>query len=194
MKRWILKNIFSLKLVLWLLCLLPSIYTLTKLSSHPDPLKFLYNMSGLSTFWLLITALLIPFFHIFGLHVRKYSKFLGIFSFFYALIHLLLYLIFESNFSFSFILKEVFDKPFILFGMGLFLVLLVMTLTSTKKLYKRYKKLHQLIYLGLVLGTFHYSMAQKVLGFFEYLAIGFLLLILTLKAYSSSHNKKSFVS
>ena len=61
-------------------------------------------------------------------------------------------------------------------------ILLFMTITSTKKLYKKYNKYHKLVYLSLVLIMTHFIMAQKALSVLQMFYIGIVVVIAFLKA------------
>lgn len=175
--------------------LVPLLYLSFFIASHPDPIKFLYTVSGLGAFWILLFMLLLPLLSKIGLNLKKHRRFLGLVSFGYAFLHVLGYVAFESEFSFGFIIKETFDKPFIFLGMGAFLILTCMAMTSTKKAFKRYKAFHQMIYLGIILAVTHYLLGQKVLGVVAYVALSLVAIVLLFKIYlySSSHNKNTLV-
>jgi sulfoxide reductase heme-binding subunit YedZ len=80
-----------------------------------------------------------------------------------------------------FALEETLDKPFIYLGMIPFLLLLFMTITSTKKLFKKYNKYHKVLYIMLGLTTIHFVMAQKSLSMEQYFYLGVILVILVFK-------------
>jgi len=60
-----------------------------------------------------------------------------------------------------------------------FLLLLFMTTTSTKKLFRKYHAYHKVIYLILILTTIHFVMAQKSLSLIQYAyLLGALIIVL----------------
>ena len=141
-----------------------------------DPIKYIYTVTG-------ATATVILFFSIAISLIRKkinlvkYRKLIGLFGFFYALLHLLNFVVFDADFDMGFIIEETIDKPFIYLGMIAFSILLFMSLTSTKSLFKKYKKQHQLIYLALILITIHFIMAQKSITILQLTYIGMIFIL-----------------
>jgi methionine sulfoxide reductase heme-binding subunit len=93
-------------------------------------------------------------------------KLLGDFCFFYASLHLLTYVIFDQGFDFGDIAKDVLKHKFIFFGMATWLLLLPLAVTSTqgwqKRLgFRRWKRLHRVVYLCGGLASFHFLLRFK---------------------------------
>ena len=170
-----------IRVLIWVVALLPLIYTifgvLTEVS--PDPVKFIYTWTGITSLVILMISLGISSFKR-HLHVNflKYRRLVGLFAFFYALVHFVNFAIIDAELDMVFIIKESADKPFVFVGSALFLILLFMASTSTKKLFRQYGKYHQIIYLGLILGVLHFSWAQKVLEWPQFLAMAIAALLL----------------
>jgi sulfoxide reductase heme-binding subunit YedZ len=98
----------------------------------------------------------------------KLRKMLGLYAFFYGALHLLTYVWFDKFFSVSEIVRDVWQRRFILVGMASFLLMLPLALTSTNAAIKRlggkrWAKLHKLIYATAVGGVVHYCMIVKVI-------------------------------
>lgn len=154
--------------------------TLTKIPA--DPLKFLSDLAGNSALWMLaITLLIAPLRSYIGINLLKYRRLLGLFSFFYALIHALLFIGVDQQFDFLGVNHEVVSKPFIAFGMGAFLILLLMALTSTKKLFGKFKSWHKLVYIAVVLIAIHYLMSHKTVTLTHVAVVGTLFSVLVLR-------------
>lgn len=155
------------KIFLSIALVLPLVYLVFNVREATDPIKYLYIHTGFTAFILLIVSLCItPLRKI--INVLKYRRLVGLFAFFYAFLHFLTFFILDAEFDVSFVIKETLDKPFIYLGMISFAILFFMAMTSTKKLFAKFKKWHQLVYLVLIFVTIHESMAQKVLSSFEY--------------------------
>lgn len=141
-----------------------------------DPIKYIYTVTG-------ATATVILFFTISislitkKINLIKYRRLIGLFGFFYALLHLMNFVVFDAEFDIAFIVEETIDKPFIYLGMIAFSILVFMTITSTKGLFKKYKKQHQFIYLALILVTIHFVMAQKSISMLQLSYIGMIFII-----------------
>lgn len=84
---------------------------------------------------------------------------LGLWAFFYATLHGLAFLVFLLGWQWAELLQEITERPYILVGSLAWLGLLPLALTSYKaamrKLGKRWKTLHQLIYLITALALLH---------------------------------------
>ena len=124
---------------LYLTAFLPIVYLLIRLfiiDDVNDPIKYIYTITGASATVILFISILISLIKE-KINLMKYRKEIGLLGFFYALLHLLNFIVFDASFDFEFILKETIEKPFIYLGMIAFFILLFMALTSTKKLFKQ---------------------------------------------------------
>ena len=91
---------------------------------------------------------------------------LGLYSFFYAVIHMLLYLWLDQFFDLSDIIEDVIERPFITVGFISFLALIPLALTSNDGMIKRlgtqrWNKLHRLVYYIAIGGVVHFYMLVK---------------------------------
>jgi sulfoxide reductase heme-binding subunit YedZ len=91
---------------------------------------------------------------------------LGLYAFFYALIHLVTYSIFDKSLDLSAIVGDVWQRPFILVGMLAFTMLVPLAVTSTNGWVKRlggknWARLHKLIYVIAILGVVHFWIIVK---------------------------------
>lgn len=92
-----------------------------------------------------------------GIRLRRM---LGLFAFFYASIHLILYLWLDQFFDWESIWRDILKRPFITVGMLAFLMLLPLALTSPKAMLRRlgrhWKTVHTLIYPLSILAVLHF--------------------------------------
>lgn len=196
-----------MRILIWIGALLPIVYAALRFSVelHPqtvhealvflepyahvvltktpaDPLKFLSDLAGNSALWMLaITLAVTPLRSYIGINFLKYRRLLGLFAFFYALIHALLFIGVDQQFDFIGVKHEVLSKPFIAFGMGAFLILLLMALTSTRKLFAKFKSWHKLVYIAVVLIAVHYLMSHKTITITHIVVVGTLFSLLALR-------------
>ena len=114
----------------------------------------------------------------------KIRRPLGLWAFFYASIHFLIFIGLDYGFSWALLKGAIFEKRYALVGFAALLIMLPLAITSTKgwmvRLGKRWKKLHQAVYAAGVLVAIHYAWVVKAdlrepLAFSA--AIGILLLI-----------------
>jgi sulfoxide reductase heme-binding subunit YedZ len=90
----------------------------------------------------------------------KLRRMLGLFAFFYAVLHMLTWVVFIHYFDVSFMVEDVVKRPFITVGMTVFLILLALSLTSNRwsirKLGRRWQSLHRLAYVAAIGGVIHF--------------------------------------
>jgi sulfoxide reductase heme-binding subunit YedZ len=103
--------------------------------------------------------------------LAKYRRTFGLFTFFYACVHLATWTWADTNFDLPFMWKEIVKHKYILVGMLTFLLLLPLAITSTRGWIKRlggrrWNRLHRLVYAAAVTGTIHYLWAVKKDTFF----------------------------
>jgi sulfoxide reductase heme-binding subunit YedZ len=109
-------------------------------------------------------------------------RMVGLFAFFYVLMHFLNWLILDQGLYWSGILVDIGKRPFITIGFAALVLLVPLAATSTngmmRRLGKRWKQLHRLIYLIVLLGIWHYYWQVKadVREPLIYLAIAMVLL------------------
>ena len=167
------------RLYIYLIMLSPLVLLSTQLlilENVVDPIKYIYTVTGVSATVILFISILISLFKK-QINLMKYRRLIGLFGFFYAFLHLINFVIFDAELDLAFIVEETIDKPFIYLGMTAFFILLFMTFTSSKKLFKKYKSYHQLIYLALILITIHFVMAQKSITILQLVYIGMIFIV-----------------
>jgi sulfoxide reductase heme-binding subunit YedZ len=95
----------------------------------------------------------------------KLRRMLGLWAFFYAVLHMLTWVVFIHYFDVSFMIEDIVKRPFITVGMTTFLILLVLALTSNRfsirKLGRKWGKLHRLVYVAAAGGTLHFWQLVK---------------------------------
>jgi sulfoxide reductase heme-binding subunit YedZ len=92
--------------------------------------------------------------------IIQLRRMLGLFAFFYAVLHMLTWVVFIHFFDVKFMVEDVLMRPFITVGMATFLILLALALTSNKwalrSLGRRWQTLHRLVYVAAVLAVTHF--------------------------------------
>jgi methionine sulfoxide reductase heme-binding subunit len=161
-----------------------------------NPLEAFTHTTGILTLvFLTLTLAITPVRKIFALNpLVKVRRMLGLFAFFYGLLHLVTYIWFDRGLNLSSVLPDVAGRPFILVGMLLFLLMIPLAVTSTDAMVKRlggkrWRNLHRLSYLAGVAGVVHYWMLVKsdtriplTFGFILFVLLGYRLLVRYLPA------------
>jgi len=90
----------------------------------------------------------------------RFRRMLGLFTFFYVLLHFLTWLLLDQGLQLSAILEDIAKRPFITIGFAAFLLLLALAATSTngmrRRLGRRWQTLHNSVYAIGLLGVWHY--------------------------------------
>lgn len=95
----------------------------------------------------------------------RFRRMMGLFAYFYASLHFLVYIVLDLSLSWDNFLDEAPQSPYILVGLLTFLLLTPLALTSTKamqkRLGKRWIQLHKLVYLAGISAIIHYLWLVK---------------------------------
>jgi len=159
-----------IKPALWVLGLAPLLYLLnrTRLGDLGfDPIRTITHFTGRTAITILfITLTVTPLRRLTGWNpLIKVRRLIGNFAFFYALIHFLIYAVFDRELSPVGLGEDIAKRPWITVGFTTFLILLTLAITSpqamVRKLGKRWQTLHRMIYLAAGLAVLHFTWAQK---------------------------------
>jgi sulfoxide reductase heme-binding subunit YedZ len=165
---------FGYKPLLLLICLLPLVdlarraFEFRGASLGANPVEELLHELGLwGLRFLVLTLAITPIKDI----IRRpwplaFRRMLGLFAFFYVLLHFLTWLILDQELFWSGILTDIGKRPFITIGFTAFLLLIPMAVTSTNGWIRRlgaqrWRKLHRLIYVIALLGVWHFYWLVK---------------------------------
>ncbi len=165
------KLVSRIKPVIFISLILPSILWLYQFINGNlgiNPIDKLMDKLGEFALQLIIATLLVS-------NLSKLQSFrslqilrrmIGLFAFYYVVIHFITYIALDHFFNWQFIIKDVIKRPFITLGFVSFLLLIPLASTSTNKItkkltYKVWKNLHKLIYIVAPLATLHYFLLTK---------------------------------
>ena len=160
------KAAFWVKTFSFFLCLLPAVRLV--LLGFMDglganPIEFITRSTGFWTLILLLVTLCVT-------PLRKFSgwqwlgklrRLLGLFAFFYALLHFTTYIWLDQFFVLADITKDIIKRPFITLGFASFVLLLPLAITSNRTMTRklggaRWQKLHRLVYAVALGGVIHF--------------------------------------
>jgi methionine sulfoxide reductase heme-binding subunit len=130
-----------------------------------EPIKALEKELGLLALQLLVAGLSItPARRYLRLNMIKFRRALGLLGFTYVSLHLLVWLVLDVGIL-SQIWADILKRPYITIGMAGFACLLPLAATSNnysiRKLGAKWRKLHRLTYLAVVLGAVHFIWLVK---------------------------------
>lgn len=134
-----------------------------------DPVKAIIHFTGMGSInLLLITLCVSPVAKKYRQsNLMKTRRLLGLYTAFYALCHISNYLFFDLQFDWGNLLQDIIKRPYITVGFLSFVILVALSITSPSAIQRAMKrtwqKLHNYVYLSLVLGITHYLWSLKTL-------------------------------
>ena len=157
-----------LKLLVWLAALYPLTALSTKILFDPlalgaNPAETILRSTGDWTLrFLLLTLAITPLRRITSIGgLIRFRRLLGLFAFFYGLVHLGCYIAFDRYFVLSEITADIIKRPFITVGFAALVLMIPLALTSTRAAVMRlggarWQDLHRLVYVVAILGVLHF--------------------------------------
>ena len=158
---------FIWKPIVFLACLVPFALAMGDLfgitgSLGANPVEELQDRFGnWALRFIMITLAVTPLRKITGkVWLLRFRRMLGLFAFFYALVHFLNWFVLDQGMLWPAIVEDLVERPFITLGFTALLLLTTMAVTSTngmrRRMGKRWDKLHYSVYAVGVLGVWHY--------------------------------------
>ncbi len=154
------------KAVLFALCLVPLAwlaYGIVTNNLGANPAEYLVRSTGDWTLRFLCIVLLVTPLRVITStpQLARFRRMLGLFVYFYVVLHLLSYSWFDMSFDVGDIVKDIIKRPFILVGFSAFLLLTPLAATSFNRAIKalgakRWQLLHKLVYVVAGLGILHF--------------------------------------
>jgi methionine sulfoxide reductase heme-binding subunit len=132
-----------------------------------NPIQEITFRTGKTALILLVLSLLCtPANIVFGIkQALPLRRPLGLYAFFYVCLHLLLFAVVDYGLDWQLIQEAIVEKRFVLVGFTAFLLLVPLAITSTKgwqrRMGKRWKRLHRLVYLAAPLAVIHFVWLVK---------------------------------
>ena len=164
MRQFLLKP--AAKPLIFLICLLPFAWLVFRVFTQDlgaNPQEALIRATGDWTLrFLCIVLAVTPLRTISNTpQLARFRRMLGLFVYFYVVVHLLSYSWFDMGFDVAEIAKDIYKRPFILVGFSAFLLLTPLALTSFNRAIKvlgakRWQQLHKLVYVIAGLGILHF--------------------------------------
>ncbi len=94
-----------------------------------------------------------------------FRRMLGLYAFFYVCCHFSIWLVFDHSVDLGAMLEDIVDRPYITLGFSALVLLVPLAVTSNqaaiRRLGRRWRMLHQLVYLIVVLAILHFIWLVK---------------------------------
>jgi methionine sulfoxide reductase heme-binding subunit len=132
-----------------------------------DPQKTLERTLGLWALRFLIAALAItPLRRLGGPSLIRYRRAIGLLGFYYACLHLTVYLVLDQGLDLAAIWADILKRPYITVGMLAFTILVPLAVTSNNAMIRRlgsraWQRLHKLVYVATGAAAIHFVMLVK---------------------------------
>jgi sulfoxide reductase heme-binding subunit YedZ len=132
-----------------------------------DPMKTLERLLGLWALRFLIVSLAVtPLRRLGGPNLLRYRRAFGLLAFFYACLHLAVYIGLDQGFDMAAVLKDILKRPYITIGMAAFAILAPLAITSNNAMIRRlgaerWKRLHKWVYAASALAAAHFLLLVK---------------------------------
>jgi sulfoxide reductase heme-binding subunit YedZ len=165
-----LKLITAIKAVVFAAALVPAaalVYDFYTEDLTANPLDYITDQTGTWALAVIVISLAVtPLRRLTGWNqIIRLRRMLGLFAFFYALLHLLTWIVLFNYFDVKMMLSDVVERPFITIGMATFLILLALAVTSNqwsiRKLGRRWQTLHRLVYAAAIGAVVHFWWSVK---------------------------------
>lgn len=154
------------KAILFIACLLPFAWLIYGIATNQlgaNPTEYITRFTGDWTLRMLCIVLAVTPLRVMSKtpQLARFRRMLGLFTYFYATLHLLAYSWFDMSFIVADIIADIPKRPFILVGFAAFVLLTPLALTSFNRAIKtlgakRWQMLHKLVYLIAGLGVLHF--------------------------------------
>ncbi len=153
----------ALRGLVFLACLAPFAALVNGVATNslgPDPAEHLMHVTGEWVMRFLVLVLLAtPLARQGWPRLVRYRRMLGLYVWFYATLHLLVFAQVFIGWSGEQLIEELADRPYVLVGFLAWLILVPLGITSAhairKKMGRQWKRLHKATYLVAVLGWLH---------------------------------------
>lgn len=148
-----------------------------------DPVRAFEQALGLWALrFLILTLMVTPLRELAGVNLLRFRRALGLLVFWYVAMHFAVYLLLDRGLYWDAIVGDIAKRPFITFGFVALVLLVPLAATSNRlsirRLGRRWKALHRLVYAVAVLAGIHFLMSTKVLEVDQIVHVGLLALLL----------------
>ena len=159
------------KVVLFLLSLVPLEYLVWRAVQGrltANPIEYITHFTG---DWILrflvITLTVTPLRALLNQpQITRFRRMMGLFSYFYGCVHFLIWSVLDKQLDPHIMWQDILKRWYITVGMAALLGMTPLAITSTagwvrRMGYKRWQKLHRIVYVSAVLGVAHYYLLVK---------------------------------
>ena len=160
----------ALKPTAFIACLIPLaqlLYYAWTENLTANPIEFITRFTGSWALIFFLASLSVtPLRKISGWNgLIKYRRMLGLFAFFYVVLHFATFTVLDHFFDFRAIAQDVLKRPYVTAGFTAFVLMIPLAITSTagmvRRLGKRWQQLHRLVYVAAIAAVIHFYWLVK---------------------------------
>lgn len=133
-----------------------------------EPIREIEHRLGRTALYFLVASLAVtPLLRLTGVSLMRFRRALGVLCFAYAVPHVLAWVVMDMGFLWAQMGRDILKRPYLLFGMLSFMLLLPLALSSNDWSLRRlggkaWRNLHRAVYLAAPLAALHWLWAVKV--------------------------------
>ena len=173
----------------WLAGLIPlALLVWDTLQGHlgVDPVRDIEHRLGRTAIYFLMATLTVtPVLRLLRVNMVRFRQALGLICFTYVACHLLAWVVFDMGLLWAQMARDIVKRPYLIFGMLAFVMLLALAVTSNRFSIRRmragWRRLHRLIYPAAILAAVHWLWALKVWESWPLTILAAILVLLSLR-------------
>jgi methionine sulfoxide reductase heme-binding subunit len=152
-----------------------------------DPQNTLERTLGLWALrFLILTLAITPLRRLGGPNLIRYRRAIGLLAFYYAALHLTVYMVLDQRLDLAAIWGDIVKRPYIAVGMLSFAILVLLAATSNSSMIRRlgaaaWQRLHRFVYVAIAAGAVHFVMLVKAWSPEPLIYIALVALLLTFR-------------
>ncbi|QBX33370.1 sulfoxide reductase heme-binding subunit YedZ [Paracoccus liaowanqingii] len=133
-----------------------------------DPVAEIEHRLGRTALYFLAAGLAVtPLLRLTGITLMRFRRALGVLCFAYAALHVLTWVVMDMGLLWGQMGRDILKRPYLLFGMGAFLLLLPLAVTSNNLSLRRmggagWRRMHKLVYVAAPLAALHWLWTIRV--------------------------------
>lgn len=132
-----------------------------------DPVAVVEHRLGRTALYFLIATLAVtPLLRLARVNLMRFRRTLGLLAFGYAVLHVVAWVVLDMGLMWGQIGRDLVKRPYLVFGLGSFVVLLVLAVTSAdcaiRGLGRWWRIVHRGVYGAVVLASLHWVLAGKI--------------------------------
>ena len=152
-----------------------------------DPIPVIEHRLGRTALYFMIGGLAVtPALRLLRLNFMRFRRALGLLAFTYLCVHVLAWVVLDMGLIWAQMAKDILKRPYLTFGMGAFVMLIPLALTSSDRALRRmggaaWRQLHMLVYPAAGLAVLHYLWVGKVAKPWTLACLAAILILLLLR-------------